>query len=667
MPTISKTLINDLYLKPFLPTIIKRHNQVNKKIKELCGTTENLTDFANGHHYYGLHCDGKYWYMREFAPNATAIFMVGDFNNWTEHPDYELVRINEKGDWQRTFPVKALKHKQLYKLSIHWNGGHGYRIPSYTRVAIQDDNTKIFSAQVCYPEKPYEWKSPDLPKVEYPLIYEAHVGMATEDERVGTFREFADNIIPKIADASYNTVQLMAIQEHPYYGSFGYHVSNFFAVSSRFGTPDDLKYLVDTAHKFGLAVIMDLVHSHSVKNIEEGLGKFDGTDDLYFHNGSRREHTAWDSLCFDYGKDYVLHFLLSNCKYWLEEYRFDGFRFDGVTSMLYLNHGLESDFLNYSMYYDDNQDEDAITYLSLSNILIHQLNRNVITIAEDMSGMPALAIPFENYGLGFDYRLAMGTPDYWIKLIKEIPDENWHIGDIFYQLTNKRSDEKTVNYSESHDQALVGDQTLIFRLIAEKMYTEMNKNSQCLIVDRGMALHKIIRLLTLSCSMGGYLNFMGNEFGHPEWIDFPREGNNWSYWFARRLWYLRSDKLLKYHWLGDFDKEMIKTLQDYKAFNYNEIYKIHENLNRQILAYKRDNLIFIFNLNPTESLVDYEIETEGGEYELILNTDALEFGGQGLVEPKQIYYTLQSSTNKSRALVIKVYIPSRTGLVLIKR
>ncbi len=662
-----KIIEHDPYLRPYREVIERRFHKVLNKAIELCGSEQRLIDFANGHHYYGLHRDKHSWYLREHAPNATAIYLIGDFNQWRETPEYQLTRINNHGDWQLILPIDKLQHGQLFKLSMHWENGQGLRLPSYIRYAIQDPDTKLFAAQVYAPLKPYRWKKTNGPKITYPLIYEAHVGMAVEEERVGTFREFADNRIPMIAKAGYNTIQLMAIMEHPYYGSFGYHVSNFFAVSSRFGTADDLKFLVDTAHQYGLAVVMDLVHSHSVKNIEEGLGEFDGSKTLYFHDGPRREHIAWDSLCFDYGKNNVLHFLLSNCKYWLEEYNFDGFRFDGVTSMLYYDHGLGSNFVDYNMYYNGNQDEDAIVYLSLANLLIHQVKPTAITIAEDMSGMPGLATPVLDGGLGFDYRLAMGTPDYWIKIIKELPDEAWHVGDIYYQLTNKRLEEKVVSYAESHDQALVGDKTIIFRLIDADMYTHMSKLFPSLIVDRGIALHKMIRLITLACSGGGYLNFMGNEFGHPEWIDFPREGNNWSYWYARRQWSLRDDTLLKYHYLADFDVAMIEVMKQNHALEGHYPYKVYEHIENQILAFKRKNLLFIFNFSPTRPVVDFPIETDPGEYHLVLNTDSPLYGGFGLIQEPQTYFTLPIKLPDQRQTFgILVYLPPRSAIVLKK-
>ena len=439
------------------------------------------------------------------------------------------------------------------------------------------------------------------------MIYEAHIGMATSDEKVGTYSEFTENILPVIIKAGYNTIQLMAIQEHPFYGSFGYHVSSFFAASSRYGTPEDLKELIDKAHAAGIRVIMDLVHSHSVRNVNEGLGLFDGSPGQYFHSGERRIHSAWDSLCFDYGKDNVIHFLLSNCSYWLEEYKFDGFRFDGITSMIYYDHGLEKNFTSYNEYFDGNQDEDALVYLYLANKLIHQIRPGALTIAEEMSGMPGIAAPLARKGYGFSYRLSMGVPDFWIKLVKETMDEEWDIGKLMYELTQHRPEEKIISYCESHDQALVGDKTLIFRMIDAEMYTGMEKTYHSFTIDRGIALHKMIRLITFGTSGGGYLNFMGNEFGHPEWIDFPREGNNWSFKYARRQWHLAENKDLKYFDLANFDRKMVKLHHDFKILDELTITRIFENNTDKVVAFMRGELLFVFNFHPTQSFTDYGI------------------------------------------------------------
>ena len=658
---------SDPQLLPYAEAIYGRHEYAEFVENKLTGGAQSLSDFASGYLYFGLHETAEGWVFREWAPNATMIYLIGDFNGWEKQPDYALKRLTE-GIWEIQLPHSALVHEQHYKLLVEWEGGCGERIPAWCRRVVQDNETKVFSAQVWKPQKTYEFKHPRfVPKKEPLLIYECHIGMASNEEKVATFEEFRLNILPRIAKGGYNCIQLMAVQEHPYYGSFGYHVSSFFAVSSRFGTPEELKHLIDDAHELGIAVVMDLVHSHAVKNEIEGLGRFDGTPYQYFHGGNRREHPAWDSLCFDYAKPQVLHFLLSNCKFWLEEYNFDGFRFDGVTSMLYRNHGLNENFTDYSQYYNMNQDGDAICYLTLANKMIHQINKNAITIAEEMSGMPGLASPISDGGMGFDYRLAMGIPDFWIKYIKEVKDEDWKIGHIFWELTNRRADEKTISYAESHDQALVGDKTLIFRLVDSQMYWHMKKGDSTLRVNRGVALHKMIRLITASTINGGYLNFMGNEFGHPEWVDFPRAGNNWSHKYARRQWELADNPDYLYHDLNRFDRAMLKLIKSVKRFDSLPIHELWDKENDQVFAYERGNFVFVFNFNSKKSFPSYGILVEPGSYKVVLNTDNPDFGGFGLVNEDMIHFTEANPTDDCGKEWLKLYLPARSAMVLKRR
>ncbi|MCD8264692.1 MAG: alpha amylase C-terminal domain-containing protein [Tannerellaceae bacterium] len=660
---------NDPWLAPFEPAIEGRYQYALAKEKQLTNKGKiTLSDFASGYLYFGLHKTDKGWVFREWAPNATAIYLIGTFNNWAKEEQYRMTRL-QNGIWEITLKEELLHHEDLYKLLVEWNGDSGERIPAWTRRVVQDETTKIFSAQVWNPAQPYTFKNKRFkPDISPLLIYECHIGMATEEEKVGTYDEFCRNILPRVVKDEYNAIQIMAIQEHPYYGSFGYHVSSFFAASSRFGTPEELKQLIDEAHSMGIAVIMDIVHSHAVKNEVEGLGRFDGSYDQYFLQGDRREHPAWDSLCFDYGKPEVLHFLLSNCKFWLDEYRFDGFRFDGVTSMLYYSHGLGEAFITYDDYFNGNQDGEAIAYLTLANKLIHEVNKNAITIAEEVSGMPGLAAKVGDGGYGFDYRMAMNVPDYWIKMIKEKKDEDWHPSSIWWETTNRRVDEKTISYAESHDQALVGDKTIIFRLIDADMYWHMQKDDRNLVVERGMALHKMIRLVTASTINGGYLNFMGNEFGHPEWIDFPREGNGWSHKYARRQWNLVDDPNLKYQYLGEFDREMLEAIHSMKDFQATPINKIWDNDSDQILAYMRKDLIFVFNFNPTKSFTDYGFLTPPGAYEVVLNTDATRFGGFGLADDTITHFTqFDPLYKKEKKEWLKLYIPARSAVILRKK
>ncbi|WP_028896616.1 alpha amylase C-terminal domain-containing protein [Prevotella sp. HUN102] len=661
---------NDTYLEPFNEAIKGRHDHVVWKISQLTQNgRQRLSDFANGYEYFGLHKTDKGWVFREWAPNAREIYLRGDFNGWQFREEYKLKRIEGTGNWELYLDDDKMKHGDLYKMYVLWDGGEGERIPAWAQRVVQDEATKIFSAQVWHPEQEYKWRKKTFkPDTRPLLIYECHIGMGQDAERVGTYTEFKDNVLPRVVKAGYNAIQIMAIQEHPYYGSFGYHVSSFFAASSRFGTPEELKALIDEAHRNGIAVIMDIVHSHAVKNEVEGLGNLAGDPNQYFYPGDRHEHPAWDSLCFDYGKDEVIHFLLSNCKYWLEEYHFDGFRFDGVTSMLYYSHGLGEAFGGYGDYFNGHEDDNAICYLTLANCLIHEVNKNAITIAEEVSGMPGLAAKFADGGYGFDYRMAMNIPDFWIKTIKELPDEEWKPSSIFWEVKNRRADEKTISYCESHDQALVGDKTIIFRLVDADMYWHFKKGDENEMARRGIALHKMIRMVTVSTINGGYLNFMGNEFGHPEWIDFPREGNGWSHKYARRQWNLVDNHDLCYHYLGDFDRRLLETLKSEKHFNETPLQEIWHNDGDQILAFSRGGLVFVFNFSPTRSFSDYGFLVPEGSYSVVLNTDAREFGGFGFADDSIEHFTnpdpMYADQHKGW---LKLYIPARSGVILRKK
>lgn len=649
------TLIEkDPLLKPFEQQLVNRiewYQNTKDYIEKHFGS---LDRFASAHEFFGFQYDQekKGWWFRDWLPNASYVSLIGDFNGWDRHAN--PLRRGNYGAWEIFLSDGDFKDTLVpgskVKMHVHGQNGNLDRIPAYIREVVQKEDHSFDG--VFTGKSQYQWKNDfSAENIKAPLIYEAHVGMATEEERVGTYREFADNILPRIKDLGYNCVQLMAIQEHPYYGSFGYQVSNYFAPSSRFGSPDDLRYLIDTAHGLGIAVILDVVHSHAVKNRDEGLVELDGTEQYF--DGWQPD---WDSRTFDYKKIEVKRFLASNLKYWMEEFKFDGFRFDGVTSMLYQHFG-HVEFTDYSKYFTDTNN-DAIIYLQLANELIHELNPHVISICEDMSGMPGAVRPVEEGGLGFDYRLAMGLPDFWFNLLETKKDEDWHMGDIYWNLTNRRHDEKNIAYTESHDQALVGDKTLAFWLMDASMYSEMSIFSESLVVDRGIALHKMIRFVTAVLGGEGHMNFMGNEFGHPEWIDFPRADNNWSYKYARRQWSLADTDHLKYQFLEKFDKKMISLIKEFNVLNTSEDYKLYEDNERKILAFKKADLIFVFNFNH-ESFTDFSFDTlEKADYHIILSSDDKELGGFDRIDKEMTY----SSKNHDLTL----YLPSRTALVLRK-
>ena len=625
---------------------------------------QTLDDFANAHNYYGFHRTENGWAYREWAPSAYQLYLEGDFNGWnkTSHP----LRPLGNGDWELLLEGEnALWEGCRVKTVVDANMQRTEHIPLYARRVVQDPKTITWCAEVTDEKKQYPWTDSDFRGEDSLYIYEAHVGMAQEEGRVGTYREFADKVLPRIKSDGYNTVQLMAIMEHPYYGSFGYQVSNFFAASSWFGRPEDLKYLVNTAHSMGIRVLLDVVHSHAVKNTAEGINMFDGTTWQFFHDGPKGDHPAWGTKCFDYGKTGVLHFLLSNLKFWMTEYHFDGFRFDGVTSMLYHDHGLGTNFDNNHKYFSYNTHVEAITYLQLANELIRQVNPNAITVAEDMSGMPGMCLPIEDGGIGFDYRLGMGLPDMWIRTVKEKRDEDWDIFKMWCDMCLRRPGEKTVAYVESHDQALVGDKTMIFRLADAAMYTDMDKATHNPVIDRAIALHKLIRLFTLAGGGEAYLNFMGNEFGHPEWIDFPREGNGWSYKYARRQWSLAENGYLKYQWLENFDRAMLKFARKYRVLSKPQAVSLWIDQEKKILAFSKGDLLYLFNFNTTQSDPDFFLHahtTGAGQYRAVFSSDDAEFGGQERVSKEYIYHTQECKPG----LGFEVYIPCRTAVVFQK-
>ncbi|WP_170124574.1 alpha amylase C-terminal domain-containing protein [Algoriphagus yeomjeoni] len=654
------------WLTQYEPQIQRRFDRYKDAIREINDFSGNILEYASVHKFYGIHFEAwrKGWVYREWAPAAKQLYFFGDFNDWdrSSHP----MKKSGRGDWEIFLPYEQYKdlftHKSKVKVHIIAENGALDRIPAYIRSVIQDEITHDVAGQLWFAED-FNWTDTSFTtknSLHQPLIYECHVGMAQEKLGVGSYQEFEEFTLPRIKAAGYNTIQLMAIMEHPYYGSFGYHVSNFFAPTSRFGTPEDLKSLVNKAHEMGIAVVMDIVHSHAIKNVNEGLNEFDGSDHQYFHPGDKGYHEAWDSKVFDYAKREVQQFLLSNIRYWLEEFHFDGFRFDGVTSIMYHHHGLFMDFDSVDLYFDANVDEDAILYLQLANTLIHSLNPQNISIAEDMSGMPGLARPIADGGIGFDFRMAMGVPDFWIKTLKHKQDEEWDMFELWHQLTNRPSAERSIGYAESHDQALVGDQTLAFRLMKEDMYFSMSQLQQNLVVDRGIALHKLIRLITLTLGGEGYLNFIGNEFGHPDWVDFPREGNNWSHQHARRQWSLVDDPLLRYGQLDAWDKSIIKLATDYQLLASAPAVQLYLDPDKKILAYERAGLIFVFSFHPTESFFGLPIHVKNaGTYKILLNSDEKEFGGF-----QRLDQNINYPTDKHDSL--QLYVPNRTVVVLEK-
>jgi len=645
-----------------------------------------LEKFSRGYEKMGFTRDARGITYREWAPAAQQAYLFGDFNAWDAHS--HRMEKDQFGVFTIFLPNNpdgslAIPHNTRVKIHLQGPSGEWFdRIPAWIKFAVQAPGEIPFNGVYYDPpvEEVHVFEHPRPPMPAALRIYESHVGMSSIDPKISTYTEFRDTVLPRIKYLGYNAVQLMAVQEHAYYASFGYHVTNFFGVSSRCGTPDELKSLIDRAHELGILVLMDVVHSHASSNANDGINMFDGSDGQYFHSGPQGYHWMWDSRCFNYGNWEVLRFLLSNLRYWVEDFKFDGFRFDGVTSMMYKHHGLSVGFTgNYGEYFGMATDVDAMVYLMLANDMLHTVyNNRVVTIAEDVSGMPTLCRPVSEGGVGFDYRLQMAIADKWIEVLgKWGSDENWDLGNLVFTMENRRYGEKCIAYAESHDQALVGDKTIAFWLMDAAMYDGMSLLRPAPpVVDRGIALHKMIRAFTMGLGGEGYLNFMGNEFGHPEWIDFPRgdrvepstgkfiPGNGNSYHLCRRRFDLADMDHLRYQYLYAFDAALnsAECVSSWLSSSHQYISK--KDNGDKMVVFERGEAVFVFNFHPTQSYTDYRVGClKPGNYKILLNSDATNFGGWNNVK-EDVDFIAQGG-HDGRPHSFQVYAPARTVVIYI--
>ncbi|XP_064600419.1 LOW QUALITY PROTEIN: 1,4-alpha-glucan-branching enzyme-like [Liolophura sinensis] len=674
VPAIDRLLQLDPYLKLHENEIRRRYGEFLRLLNAINDAEGGYQNFCKGFREFGIHrSEDNGVVCKEWAPGAEALFLWGDFNGWNK-TQYKFTKL-DFGKWELKLPPNSdgscpVKHLSRLKLAVQTKSGEIVdRLCPWAKYVCSQDKAPVYDQVFWDPpaSQVYQFKHPRPKRPEGLTVYECHVGISSWEGKVASYKHFTHDVIPRIAKLGYNSIQLMAIMEHAYYASFGYQVTSFFAASSRYGSPEDLKELIDVAHSYGISVLLDVVHSHACKNVVDGLNQFDGTTSCYFHDGGRGTHDLWDSRLFNYTEWEVLRFLLSNLAWWTEEYKFDGYRFDGVTSMLYHTHGMGHGFSgDYNEYFGLNTDTESLVYLMLANHMLHTQYPFIITVAEEVSGMPALCRPVEEGGGGFDYRLAMAIPDMWIKILKHKSDEDWNMGDIVHTLTNRRYGEKAIAYTESHDQALVGDKSIAFWLMDKDMYTHMSTLSEPnLVIDRGIALHKMIRLLTIGLGGEGYLNFMGNEFGHPEWLDFPRAGNNSSYHYARRQWNLLDDKSLKYRFLNDFDRDMIHLEKKYGWLNRNENYVSLKHEGDKVIVFEQvGKLLFVFNFHCSNSYTEYKIGVDTpGKYKIVLDTDSDKYGGHRRLDHNTEFMTFNEPWN-GRKHHMYVYSPNRCAFVL---
>ncbi|KRX26342.1 1,4-alpha-glucan-branching enzyme [Trichinella nelsoni] len=661
-PFLNNLLQLDGYLKNYENEICRRYGEFKRLVMQINKEEGGLDKFSRGYEKFGVVVTPENGvFCQEWAPGADGLFLIGDFNNWdrTAHP-YDR---KDFGKWELYIPPNAdgscpIPHKSVLKIMVAKDGGFCDKISPWATYVCCPSDSIVYHHVFYNPPQKYKflYNKPEKPVAL--RIYECHIGISSPEGKVASYVYFTNNIIPRIVKQGYNAIQVMA--------KIWFLKNLIYFEISRYGTPCDLKFLVDKAHELGIFVLLDIVHSHASKNTADGLNQWDGTNGCYFHDNYRGYHTVWDSRLFNYSERETLRFLLSNLRWWIEEYHFDGFRFDGVTSMIYHSHGLGPGFSgHYDEYFGLSVDTESLLYLTTANYMLHKFYPSVVTIAEEVSGMPALCRPVEEGGQGFDYRLAMAIPDKWIKLLKHYRDEDWNMGDLVFTLENRRYGEKNIAYAESHDQALVGDKTIAFWLMDKEMYTEMSTlcplNST---IDRGIALHKMIRLITHGLGGEGWLNFMGNEFGHPEWLDFPRQGNNSSYHYCRRQWNLVDDPLLRYKFLNNWDRAMNLAEEKYHWLSAGPAYTSWKHEQDKVIAFERANLLFVFNFHVNKSYTDYKIGVnKSGKYKMILDSDAEEFGGHQRLDSSCEWFTFPHEY-ANRANHLCVYAPSRCCFVL---
>ncbi|KAK7287576.1 hypothetical protein RIF29_00857 [Crotalaria pallida] len=564
--------------------------------------------------------------------------------------------------WLKKY-IPAIPHGSKYRVYFNTPNGPLERVPAWaTYVQPAVDGTQAYAIHwEPPPEHVYKWKNTS-PKVPKSLrIYEAHVGISGSEPKISSFNEFTDKVLPHIMETGYNAIQLIGVVEHKDYFTVGYRVTNFYAVSSRYGTPDDFKRLVDEAHGLGLLVFLEIVHSYAAADENVGLSMFDGSNDCYFHSGKRGQHKFWGTRMFKYGDPDVLHFLLSNLNWWIVEYQVDGFQFHSLSSMIYTHNGFASFTGDLEEYCNQYVDKDALLYLILANEILHALYPNIITIAEDATFYPGLCEPTSQGGLGFDYYVNLSVSEMWSTFLESVPDNEWSMTKIVNTLVSDRAyADKMLMYAENHNQSISGR-----RSFAEILFGEIDEHShhykESLV--RGSSLHKMIRLITLTIGGRAYLNFMGNEFGHPKRVEFPTSSNNFSYSLANRQWDLLAKEGLNRD-LFSFDKDMMKLDENARVLSRRFPYLHHVNDSSMVISYIRGPLLFIFNFHPTDSYDNYSIGVEeAGEYQVILNTDEIKYGGQGCLKEDQYFQKTVSKRVDGLRNSLEVPLPSRTAQV----
>ena len=550
--------------------------------------------------------------FRTWAPNAQAIHLVGDFNNWQEGKT-PMIRISDSGIWEVV--VTGVSVEQRYKFSIV--ASNGERILKADPFAFHSETDEKTASIIC-DLGTYKWGDQTWQKAKEDLfdkpvnIYELHLGswQRGENGEILTYAQIAMRLIPYIKEMHYTHIELMPVMEHPYGGSWGYQVCGFYAPTSRYGTPHDLMRFIDLCHQSGIGVILDWVPAHFPKDAH-GLYEFDGTPLYECQGDDRKEHPEWGTRCFDYGRTEVQSFLVSNAVFWLDIYHADGLRVDAVSSMLYLDYGRKPGqwFPNTQ---GNNKNLDAVSFLQKLNLAVFKYHPYTMMIAEESTAWPMVTKPPQDGGLGFNFKWNMG----WMNdMLEYITIDPLFRKDVHNKLTFSFYYAFSENFilPISHDEVVHGKKSLL-----DKMPGNYEMKFAGLRAFLGyMMTHP-----------GKKLTFMGTEFGQfKEWayddsldwhlLEYEQHKKMHNYVKALNKFYLDTPAL----WEIDYSWDGFSWISDSDSM-------------QNIIVFTRTNedgerIISLINFAPVKR-DDYRIGVpEAGIYEEAFNSDAVEFGGEG--------------------------------------
>ena len=615
--------------------------------------------FGQGTHYdiykkLGAHFSEKNGekgvFFAVWAPNAKEVYVIGEFNDWNESSS-KMERLGEGGIYA-TF-LTGVKEGQMYKyMLVLEDGTKLYKADPYANYAEMRPGT----ASKVYDLNHFKWtdkkwmtdrEKKDMNK-EPVSIYECHIGSwmkhpdGTEDGFY-TYRQFADRIVEYLKDIPYTHIELMGIAEYPFDGSWGYQVTGYYAPTSRYGTPDDFRYLIDTLHKHNIGVILDWVPAHFPRDAH-GLAEFDGTC-LYEHPDKRLgEHPDWGTKIFNYSKNEIRNFLIANALFWIREFHIDGLRVDAVASMLYLDYG-KKDGEWVANKYGGNENLDAIEFFKHLNSVIHGSHPGVMTIAEESTAWPKVTADPKDGGLGFSFKWNMGWMHDFCEYMKLDP---YFRKDNHYKLTFAMSYNSSENYIMplSHDEVV---------------------HLKCSMVNKmpGYEVDKYANLRVLYTFMYGHegkkLLFMGQEFAQErEWSE------------ARELdWSLLAKPLNRGMW--NYVSELLKLYRkspclyeidnDWSGFEWMNA----DDKDRSIYSFVRrsadgkQHMLFVINMTPVE-YPKYQVGVPmNTQYKLVLNSDEVKFGGNGNKIPKSI--KAKKGLCDNREQYISFALPPLTAVV----